>query len=117
VLKVEASNGAIKVERELEGGAMEVVELPKPCVLALQTGANQVRYASLKGIMQAKKKPVDVKTGADLGIADQIGTGAAKVKVNKIYVPPKSDSANILEGSTDEVVSQLVGKIKELGLL
>jgi electron transfer flavoprotein beta subunit len=108
---------SVKVERELEGGAMEVVELPKPCLLAIQTGANQVRYASLKGIMQAKKKPVDVKTASDLGIGDQVGAGAAKVKVAKIYVPPKSDTAELYEGSTDEIVGRLVGKIKELGLL
>jgi electron transfer flavoprotein beta subunit len=117
VLAIDAANGSLKIERELEGGSREVVELPKPCLLAMQTGANQVRYASLKGIMQAKKKPVDVKTAADLGVADQVGAGAAKVKINKIYVPPKSDTAEILEGSADEVVSQLVGKIKELGLL
>ena len=55
------------MERELEGGAVEVVDLPKPCLVSVQTGANQVRYASLKGIMQAKKKPVDAKTVADLG--------------------------------------------------
>ena len=117
VVAVEGANGSLKVERELDGGAMEVVELPKPCLLAIQTGANQVRYASLKGIMQAKKKPVDVKTAADLGVGDQVGAGAAKVKINKIYVPPKSDSAEMLSGSTDEIVSKLVGKIKELGLL
>ena len=117
VLKVDAGDAAITVERELEGGALEVVELPTPCVLALQSGANQVRYASLKGIMQAKKKPVDVKTAADLGIADQVGAGAAKARIEKIYVPAKSATANILEGSTDEIVGQLVSKIKELGLL
>ena len=91
-----------------------MVELPKPCLAAIQTGANQVRYASLKGIMQAKKKPVDVKSAGDLGLAGSLG---AKVSVNKVYVPPKSDTAEILEGSTDEVVAGLVGKIKELGLL
>lgn len=117
VLKTDANADSIQVERELEGGAMEVVDLPKPCLLAIQTGANQVRYASLKGIMQAKKKPVDVKTAADLGVAGQVGAAAAKVKIEKVYVPPKSDSAEILQGSTDEVVGQLVGKIKELGLL
>jgi len=117
VLKTDANADGIQVERELEGGAMEVVELPKPCLLAIQTGANQVRYASLKGIMQAKKKPVDVKTAADLGVAGQVGAAAAKVKIEKVYVPPKSDSAEILQGATDEVVGQLVGKIKELGLL
>jgi len=114
VLSTELSDSGIKVERELEGGAMEVVDLPKPCVLAIQTGANQVRYASLKGIMQAKKKPVDVKGAGDIGLA---GALAAKTKVNKIYVPPKSDTAEMVEGSTDEIVGKLVGKIKELGLL
>ena len=96
---------------------MEVVELPKPCLLAIQTGANQVRYASLKGIMQAKKKPVDVKTLADLGLADAASAAQNKTTVNKIYVPAKGDTAEILDGSTDEVVGQLVTKIKELGLL
>jgi electron transfer flavoprotein beta subunit len=117
VTATEMSDASIKVERELEGGALEVVELPKPCLIAIQTGANQVRYASLKGIMQAKKKPVDVKTLADLGVADSAGHAHNKATINKIYVPTKSATAEILEGSTDEIVTQLVGKIKELGLL
>ena len=83
----------------------------------MQTGLNQVRYASLKGIMAAKKKPIDVKTGADLGVADQIGAGAAKAKIESVYTPPKGDGAELIEGSTDEVVGKLVTKIKELGLL
>ena len=70
----------VTVERELEGGALEVVELTAPCLLAVQTGINQVRYASLKGIMAAKKKPLDVKTVADLGLAGQVGAGAAKMQ-------------------------------------
>ncbi len=117
VVKSEVLNGSMRVERELEGGALEVVELPRPCLISIQTGANQVRYASLKGIMQAKKKPVDVKTVEDLGLGGQVGAAGAKVTVSKIYHPPKGDSAEILEGSTDEIVSKLVGKIKELGLL
>ena len=117
VVATDVGDTSIKVERELEGGALEVVELPKPCLIAIQTGANQVRYASLKGIMQAKKKPVDVKTLADLGLADSVGGEHNKTTVNKIYVPAKGDTAEILEGSTDEIVTQLVAKIKELGLL
>ncbi len=116
VLHTEGANGSLQVERELEGGAVEVVELPKPCLAAIQTGANQVRYASLKGIMQAKKKPIDVKSAGDLGVSG-VGSAGAKVTIDKIAPPPKGDSAEILSGSTDEVVSGLVGKIKELGLL
>jgi len=117
VLATDYGDGSVKVERELEGGALEVVELPKPCLMAIQSGANQVRYASLKGIMQAKKKPVDVKSLADLGLGDSVGSAHNKVTTKKIYVPAKGDTAEILEGSTDEIVSQLVTRIKELGLL
>jgi electron transfer flavoprotein beta subunit len=114
---VARSNGTLTVDREIEGGASEVVELTSPCLVAVQTGLNQVRYASLKGIMAAKKKPLDVKSVADLGLAGQVGAGAAKIKIEKIAPPPKGDRAEILSGSTDEVVAGLVTKIKELGLL
>ncbi len=114
VMKVEHTDSGLKLERELEGGALEVVELPRPCLIAVQTGINQVRYASLKGIMAAKKKPIDVKTAGDLGLAGQI---APKMKIEKVYTPPKGDGAEMIEGSTDEVVAKLVSKIKELGLL
>jgi electron transfer flavoprotein beta subunit len=117
VLAMNTDGDTIKAERELEGGALEVVEMPKPCLIAIQSGANQVRYASLKGIMQAKKKPVDVKTLADLGLAGGVGGANNKTAIKKIYVPKKGDSAEILKGSTDEIVAQLVTKIKELGLL
>jgi electron transfer flavoprotein beta subunit len=117
VMKVSQSNGAIVAERELEGGALEVVELSGPSVLSVQTGINQVRYASLKGIMAAKKKPMDTKSVADLGLAGKVGAAAAKVKIQKVYPPVKGKGAEMLTGGKDEVVSKLVGKIKELGLL
>jgi electron transfer flavoprotein beta subunit len=116
-VSVDRANGTLTVGREIEGGATEMVELQSPCLIAVQSGLNQVRYASLKGIMAAKKKPLDVKTAADLGLAGQVGAGAAKVKIDTIATPPKGDRADILSGSTDEVVAGLVGKIKELGLL
>jgi electron transfer flavoprotein beta subunit len=116
-LKAERNNGTLTVEREMEGGAHEVVELRTPCVLSVQTGMNQVRYASLKGIMAAKKKPLDVKSIADLGLSGQVGAAGAKVKIDRISPPQKGERAEILEGSTGEVVATLVTKIKELGLL
>ena len=117
VMSVALGDGQVQVERELEGGALEVVALPTPAVLAVQSGLNQVRYASLKGIMAAKKKPIDEQSAADLGIADAVGAAGAKARIEKVYPPPKGDSAEMLTGSTDEVVAGLVGKIKELGLL
>jgi electron transfer flavoprotein beta subunit len=115
-MSVSVADGSVTVERELEGGALEVVQLPTPCLVAVQSGLNQVRYASLKGIMAAKKKPVDVKTAADLGVGE-VGAGAAKIEIEKVYVPPKGEGAELVEGPPDEVASKLVEKIKELGLL
>ena len=114
VVKTEQQNGSIQVERELEGGALEVVSLPRPCLIAVQTGINEVRYASLKGIMQAKKKPLDKKGLADLGLAAE--DVAPRVKVERVYTPPKGEGAELIEGSADEVARKLVTKIKELGL-
>ncbi len=116
-LKVSKANGTVTVDREIEGGSHEVVEVQTPCLIAVQTGLNQVRYASLKGIMKAKKKPLDVKTAADLGLSGQVGAGAAKVKVESISPPPKGDRAEIIEGSAAEAAAGLMAKIKELGLL
>ena len=114
-MKIEMKDGGARVERELEGGALEVIDTPLPALITVQTGLNEVRYASLKGIMQAKKKPLDKKGLADLGL--DAGAVAAKVSIDKLYVPTKGDGAEILQGSAAEVSQQLVGKIKELGLL
>ncbi|MFQ5699267.1 MAG: electron transfer flavoprotein subunit beta/FixA family protein [Myxococcota bacterium] len=115
VVSLEQRNGGFVVERELEGGALEVRQLPMPCLLTVQTGINEVRYASLKGIMQAKRKPLDVLATADLGLgADDV---APRVKLEKLYSPPRGEGAEIIEGSPDEVAAKLVTRIKELGLL
>jgi electron transfer flavoprotein beta subunit len=115
VAKTELKDGGMQVERELEGGALEVVDLPLPCLLTVQTGLNEVRYASLKGIMQAKKKPLDKKKLSDLGL--DAAAVAPKVTIEKVYVPQKGEGAEILQGSPAEVAQQIVAKIKELGLL
>src|SRR5581483_8343113 len=72
VIGVEANPEAktLRVKRELEGGLNETVELSTPAVLTVQFGINQPRYASLKGIMAAKKKELKSLSAADLGIAD-----------------------------------------------
>lgn len=115
IVSAKLDGGQVEVERELDGGALEVVKLPLPCLLTAQTGMNEVRYASLKGIMQAKKKPLDKKALGDLGLS--AGAVAAKAKIEKIYTPPKGKGAEILSGSKDEVAQKFVGKVKELGLL
>jgi electron transfer flavoprotein beta subunit len=115
VMRAEIRNGEVVAEREVEGGALEVVSLPRPCLLAVQTGINEVRYASLKGIMQAKKKPLEKKGLAELGLSP--ADVAPRVRVERIYTPPKGQGAELLSGSSAEVAQKLVAKIRELGLL
>ena len=67
VTKIEWKDGGIVAYREIEG-AREVVEMPLPCVVGAQKGLNEPRYASLKGIMAAKKKTIAVKKPADVGV-------------------------------------------------
>lgn len=83
VTKVEVSGDkkTAIVERDVEGGK-ETVEVPLPCVLTSQKGLNEPRYASLPGIMKAKKKPIEQKTAADLGISVE-----ARLQTRKFAMP------------------------------
>jgi len=115
VVKAELKGNALEVERELEAGALEVRSVPLPALLAVQTGICDVRYPNLKGIMAAKKKPLEKKALSDLGL--DAAKVAPKVRIEKIYTPPKGEGAELVKGSAAEQATQVVAKIKELGLL
>jgi electron transfer flavoprotein beta subunit len=99
----------VQVERELEGGVIERVELTLPAVIAVQYGANQPRYASLKGIMAAKKKPFVVWSCSDLGIA----ANDPMLEVRELVVPEKKSRVEILSGTPEESVTLLVEKLRK----
>lgn len=79
------------VERDVEGGK-EVLEVPLPCVLTSQKGLNEPRYASLPGIMKAKKKPIDKKSAADLGV-----TPEPKLQAKNFSMPPERQAGKKYE--------------------
>lgn len=92
ITKVEYAGSTIKVIKPIEGAQL-LIETSLPCVVTAQKGLNEPRYASLPGIMKAKKKPVDVKTAAALGIAAE-----AKAKVAKTIPPPARAAGKIICG-------------------
>ena len=92
ITKVEYTGSTIKVIKPSEGAQL-LIETSLPCVVTAQKGLNEPRYASLPGIMKAKKKPVDVKTAAALGIAAE-----AKAKVAKTIPPPARAAGKIICG-------------------
>ena len=104
----------LTAKRELEAGLIETVEAGLPAVLTIQYGINQPRYASLKGIMAAKKKPFAVWNAADLGLSDaQVGAAGATYDVKEIFVPEKKSRVEIFGGSPEEAVSKLVEKLRK----
>ena len=108
VTKVEVSGTAVKTVRAIEGAQL-VIEATTPCVLTAQKGLNEPRYASLPGIMKAKKKPVDIKTAADLGIS-----ASDKAKVAKFVPPPARPPGKIIAGDDPAAkAAQLVKLLRE----
>jgi electron transfer flavoprotein beta subunit len=110
VTKLDIQNGGFQAEREIEG-AQEIVEGKLPAVITAQKGLNVPRYASLKGIMAAKKKQIIVQTLASLGLsADDL---KPRVSVEQITLPPSRPPGKILKGEVAEVVPQLVKLLHE----
>jgi len=101
VVKVEWNDGAIVAEREVEGGH-EVLESPLPAVLTAQKGLNEPRYAALKGIMAAKRKPVEKLQVSDLGLDEEALAGPeATYSVRSLELPPEKQAGKIIQGEDD----------------
>jgi electron transfer flavoprotein beta subunit len=110
IMEIQAENGALRVKRELEGGWFQWIGLPLPAVLTIQSGINKPRYATLKGIMAAKKKPLQKMTAADLGLTPE--DLAPRQRITKVYTPVKAAHTEFLQGSPKEIAVQLAEKLK-----
>ena len=116
VVGVDANPDAksVRVRRELEGGLIETVELPLPATFTIQFGINQPRYASLKGIMAAKKKEFKVWSAADLGLSDtEIGSVGAMYEPKEILLPERKTKVEIISGTPEEAAATLVEKLRK----
>jgi electron transfer flavoprotein beta subunit len=102
VTKIELGDGKATVNRELEGGLLDVVEVDTPALFTIQTGINEPRYATLRAIKQAEEKEIDVRQPGDLG--------EPAYRVKKMFVPPKGEGAELLNGTAADVAQ----KIKEI---
>jgi electron transfer flavoprotein beta subunit len=105
IMEVQAEGANLRVKRELEGGWFQWVAMPMPAVLTIQSGINQLRYATLKGIMAAKKKEIrKVVPSAPV---------TPKQKIVSLYVPEKGKKTQIIGGSPAEAAKELVRKLRE----
>jgi electron transfer flavoprotein beta subunit len=113
-IEIEEGGKSARITREMESGVNEVVRLTLPAVIAVQAGINHPRYASLKGIMQAKKKELAGKSASDLGLsADQVGAAGSRLETLAVFFPQTGAAAQIFEGDAAESARQLVEKLQK----
>jgi electron transfer flavoprotein beta subunit len=106
IMEVQVSPGqGLRVKRELEGGWFQWVSLPLPALLTIQSGINQLRYATLKGIMAAKKKEIRK-------VAPAAAAGATQ-RIVAMYLPEKGKKTQMLTGSASDAARQLVAKLRD----
>ena len=105
IMEVLADGGSLRVKRELEGGWFQWVAMPLPAVLTIQSGINQLRYATLKGIMAAKKKEIRKAAPA----ADS----TPRQRILSLYVPEKTKKTQLISGSPAEAARELVRKLRD----
>jgi electron transfer flavoprotein beta subunit len=112
VTHLEVGDGKLTANREIEG-AEEVLEAPLPAIVTAQKGLNEPRYASLKGIMAAKKVTIDAKTVADLGL-DENDIYKQRVVVVSLELPPEKSGGRKIDGADPAAAAREILKyIKE----
>jgi len=91
-------------------------EIDLPCVLSIQTGINEPRYVGIRGIRKVASVEIPILNASDLGLSpDRVGEGAAKVKRRDFFLPDLGDGAEMLEGSTAQIIDQLIERLKAKG--
>ncbi len=112
-IQLEVAEGQAVVHRSVEG-AVEVVETSLPAVITAEKGLNEPRYASLKGIMMAKRKPIEERDAAALGLdAGTVGTAGALLQQTRLELPQPRPEGRIIEGEPAEAARELVRLLHE----
>ncbi len=105
IMEVQIDGGGLRVKRELEGGWFQWIAMPLPALLTIQSGINQLRYATLKGIMAAKKKEIRV-------VPLPAGLEAGQ-EILRLSVPTRSKQTHMIAGAPAEVAGELVRRLRE----
>jgi electron transfer flavoprotein beta subunit len=105
IMEVAVQADSVRVKRELEGGWFQWLTLPMPALLMIQSGINQLRYATLKGIMAAKKKEIR-KVSPPEGLT-------SRQQIVKLYVPEKTKQTQMITGTPSDAAKDLVRRLRE----
>jgi len=118
VKNIEFSDDVVKVNRELEGGLEEIVEVKLPVVLSVQTGINEPRYVSILGIKKAMRKEIKVLGLVDIDLSENdVGEAGSWITIEKMFVPPVEKQTEFIKGTPEEVAAKIAEIIKSRGLM
>lgn len=109
VSKLNVTENSLEAEREIEGGSKEVFELQLPALVAANKGLNMPRYASLPGIMKAKKKPLKELSLSDLGLDDSM----TRVSYSGFQLPSEKPPVKMIDGEPAQQAAELVRLLKD----
>jgi electron transfer flavoprotein beta subunit len=105
IMEIQVTAEGLRVKRELEGGWFQWIALPLPAVLTIQSGINQLRYATLKGIMAARKK--------ELRVVPAPAPASTGLRILSVYVPEKTKRTRLIAGSPAEAAAELVRTLRD----
>jgi electron transfer flavoprotein beta subunit len=118
VTHVDVNGQSIVIQRELEEGLLEKLEMKLPALLTIQTGINKPRYASMLGIRKAAQKPIECLGLNDIGLeVHDVGEAGSKTRIERMYIPLITKRAEIIQGTTEEVSIKLAELFKGKGVL
>jgi electron transfer flavoprotein beta subunit len=104
---ISADGGSLTVERELEGGLIEVLRIELPALLTVQTGINEPRYANLRAIKQAREKPLEELDLAGVGLSADDVASASGANLRKLAAPEAGEGAEMIQGSPADVATRI----------
>lgn len=116
VHQVEVGDGKINVVRELEGGLSEALEIDLPAVVSVATGINEPRFVSIRAVRKVASIEIPVLELGDVGVeASQVGAEGSRISIEKMFLPPEGEGAEIIKGGPEETAAKLAAILKEKG--
>jgi electron transfer flavoprotein beta subunit len=110
---IESDGSTLALQRELEGGLVELLRISTPALLTIQTGINEPRYANLRAIKQARAKPLDVYSPAEIGLDSDALEAAAGSRRRRLVAPDHGEGAEMLDGTASDVADRIATIVKE----
>jgi len=113
VSRIERQDAELIVDRELEGGVVETLRLRTPALLTIQTGINEPRYANLRAIKQARAKPLETLSLAEVGLSREEMQAASGARPISLAPRQSGGAASMLEGAPSEIAAQILEIVRE----